>query len=43
MTDRHDQNTEDAYPRTVDFEPAPELFDPAKLQRDIEETVNPKT
>lgn len=43
MTDLHNQNTEDSYPRTVEFEPAPELFDPAKLQRDIEATVNPNT
>lgn len=41
MTDRHDQNTEDSYPRTVDFEPDPELFDPAALQRDIQATINP--
>ena len=41
MTDRHDQNIEDSYPRTVEFEPAPELFDPAALQRNIETTVNP--
>ena len=34
MTDRHDQNTEDSYPRIVEFEPA-------ALQRDIESTVNP--
>jgi len=41
MTDRHDQNTEDSYPRTVEFEPAPELFDPAQLQTEIDSKINP--
>lgn len=40
MVDRHDQNTEDGYPRTVDFEPDPELFDPAALQAEIEAKIN---
>jgi hypothetical protein len=42
MADRHDQNTEDSYPREVDFTPAPELFDPAALQAEIEASVNPE-
>ena len=41
MTDRHDQNTEDQYPREVDFTPPPELFDPADLQAKIQETIRP--
>lgn len=40
MPDRHDQNTEDQYPREIDFEPEPELFNPAELQRQIQDQIN---
>jgi hypothetical protein len=42
MTDRHDQNTEDEYPRTVDFEPEPELFDVNEVAAEIWAATHPK-
>ena len=38
------QNTEpDGYPRTVEFEPEPELFDPAKVQAEIWAATHPES
>jgi hypothetical protein len=42
MANRQDQNTEDSYPREIDFEPEPELFDPADLQAEIWDATHPE-
>lgn len=39
MTDRHDQNTEDSYPREIEGEPDPEPFDHDQVMRDGRATI----
>lgn len=35
------QNTEDQYPREIDFEPDPEPFDQEQVTREIWEAIHP--
>jgi len=39
MANRQDQNTEDEYPRTVDFQPDPQPFDHEETMREIQDTI----
>lgn len=39
VQDHVNNRLEDSYPRTVDYSPAPELFDPAALAEEIRRTV----
>ncbi len=42
MVDRHDQNTEDGYPRTVDAEPDAEPFDQEEVTAQIWDAIHPE-
>lgn len=39
VQDHVNDRLEDGYPRTADYSPAPELFDPAALAEEIRRTV----
>ena len=42
MPNRQDQNTEDSYPREVDYEPDPELFDVKEVSAEIWDAIHPE-